>query len=254
MKLGFEEGPQAAYESGSQKARVLSETWAASQAFCPHCGAHRLSRFENNRPVADLYCDQCKEQFELKSQKKPFGARVANGAFRTMCERLESQDNPNLMLLNYGTVSINTLLVIPKHFFVRDLIEERKPLAATARRAGWVGCNILLSRVPEAGKIYIVRDGIVVGRDEVLANWRKTIFLRNESSAARGWLLNVLRCVEEIGRADFTLDEVYAFESRLSGLFPANRHVQQKIRQQLQILRDQGLIKFLGRGRYRLMQ
>jgi hypothetical protein len=45
---------------------------------------------------------------------------------------------------------------------------------------------------------------------------------------------------------------VYAFEGALSNLYPNNRHVQQKIRQQLQVLRDRGYLEFLSRGRYRL--
>jgi type II restriction enzyme len=158
------------------------------------------------------------------------------------------------MLLNYLPLSgVNNLFVVPKHFFVSDIIEERKPLKPTARRAGWVGCNILLSQVPNIGKIYIVRDGIVADRQIVLDQWQKTIFLRDENLAARGWLVNVLKCVEAINAKEFSLDEVYAFESRLSGLYPMNQHVRQKIRQQLQVLRDRGLLIFLGKGKYRLI-
>ena len=254
MKLGFEESRQAAYHSGSQKARVLTEAWASAQLFCPNCGAERLSKFRNNQPVADLYCASCNEEFELKSQKSKFGPRVLDGAYRTMCERLAAQNNPNLMLLNYSPASgVNNLLVVPKHFFVAEIIEERKPLREGARRAGWVGCNILLSRVPNAGKIYIVRDRVVLERQAVLELWRKTLFLRDESAGSRGWLLNVLRCVEGLRTQEFGLDEVYAFETRLSGLYPMNKHVRQKIRQQLQVLRDRGYLEFLGRGRYRLV-
>lgn len=158
------------------------------------------------------------------------------------------------MLLNYTINSgVRNLFIIPKHFFVLDIIEKRKPLKEGARRAGWVGSNILLSRIPEAGKIYIVRDSVILDQRAVLDLWRKTLFLRDESSAARGWLINVLKCVEEIGAKEFDLNEVYAFESRLSGLYPMNRFVRQKIRQQLQVLRDQGYLEFLGRGRYRLL-
>jgi type II restriction enzyme len=78
------------------------------------------------------------------------------------------------------------------------------------------------------------------------------LFLREESATSRGWLLNVLKSVEDVGKSEFDLSEVYAFESRLSGLYPMNRHVRQKIRQQLQVLRDRGYLEFLGRGRYRL--
>jgi type II restriction enzyme len=232
---------------------VLTEAWASEEVFCPNCGNSHLTRFPNNQPVADLYCNVCKDEFELKSQKAQFGSRVVDGAYRTMRQRLASQNNPNLMLLNYSlSAGVSNLFVVPKHFFVEDIIEERKPLADGARRAGWVGCNILLSRVPEAGKIFIVRDGIVVDRQSVLDQWRRTVFLRSESAASRGWLLSVLRCVDSIGTNEFTLEDVYAFETHLSGLYPMNQHVRQKIRQQLQVLRDRGFLQFLGRGRYRM--
>lgn len=252
MKLGFEEAPQSAYTSGSQTARHLTEAWASTYAFCPNCGHDRLTKFANNRPVADLFCTSCNEEFELKSQKARIGARIVDGAFRTMTERLAAANNPNLMLMNYSVpAGVRTLMIVPKHFFVQEIIEERKPLAATARRAGWVGCNILLSRVPDAGKIFIVRDAVVQQRQGVLEQWRKTAFLREETSGARSWLLNVLKCVKDIGENEFTLEQVYAFESRLSGLYPMNRHVRQKMRQLLQVLRDQGVLEFLGRGNYR---
>ena len=63
--------------------------------------------------------------------------------------------------MNYDlkSLAVVNLFIVPKHFFVREIIEERKPLAATARRAGWIGSNILLSRVPESGKIHIVQNG-----------------------------------------------------------------------------------------------
>jgi type II restriction enzyme len=85
----------------------------------------------------------------------------------------------------------------------------------------------------------------------VLKSWRETLFLRETSVTARGWLIEVMRCVEQMGGAEFTLDDVYAFERHLSRLYPDNRHVRPKIRQQLQILRDYGWLEFEGRGRYR---
>jgi type II restriction enzyme len=50
----------------------------------------------------------------------------------------------------------------------------------------------------------------------------------------------------------FSLDDAYAFEDRLQRLYPGNRNVRPKIRQQLQVLRDRGWLEFTGRGRYRL--
>lgn len=112
----------------------------------------------------------CNEEFELKSQKGKFGPKVADGAYTTKCERLAASNNPNLLLMNYDlkSLAVVNLFVVPKHFFVRDLIERRKPLAVTARRAGWVGSNILLGRVPESGKIQIVQNGLVRAKEAVL--------------------------------------------------------------------------------------
>jgi hypothetical protein len=97
-----------------------------------------MSQFPNNSPLADFLCGSCSEEFELKSQKSRFGAKVADGAYKTKCERLAAGNNPNLLLMNYDvkSLSVINLLIVPKHFFVREIIEERKPLAATARRAG----------------------------------------------------------------------------------------------------------------------
>lgn len=253
MKLGFEE-TQPAYTSGSQSARAWTETWVSTWAYCPHCGEAKISRFPNNSPLADFLCPTCKEEFELKSQKGRFGPKVADGAYKTKCERLQASNNPNLLLMNYNlkSLAVVNLFVVPKHFFVRDIIEQRKPLAATARRAGWVGSNILLSRIPESGKIHIVQNGVIRAKELVLVEWQKTLFLRSESPESRGWLLDVMRCVESLGKREFTLDEVYAFERHLSELYPGNQNVRPKIRQQLQYLRDRGFVEFVSRGNYRL--
>ena len=61
-------------------------------------------------------------------------------------------------------------------------------------------------------------------------------------------MLNVVR---GLGRAEFSLVDIYASAAHLARLHPANRYIEPKIRQQLQVLRDLGLVEFLGRGRYR---
>lgn len=253
MEFEFEE-TQAPYLSGSQNARAWTEQWVSRWAYCPNCGKSRLNQFTANLPVADFFCGDCNDQFELKSQKKAFGRKVADGAYATKIERLASATNPNLMLLNYdlARLSVTDVCVVPKHFFVPDIVERRKPLAATARRAGWIGSNILLERIPASGRIVIVQDGVPLPKDSVLEKWRKTLFLRDETIEARGWLIEVMKCVERIGSREFDLDDVYAFEQQLSWLYPNNRNVRPKIRQQLQVLRDNGYLEFVGRAHYRI--
>lgn len=76
--------------------------------------------------------------------------------------------------------------------------------------------------------------------------------LREKEISAKGWLLDVMMCVEKLGHEEFSLNEVYRFEPFLREKYPNNRHIRDKIRQQLQYLRDKGYLEFIERGRYRL--
>lgn len=62
---------------------------------------------------------------------------------------------------------------------------------------------------------------------------------------------NVLECVNAIEGQEFLLADMYAFEGKLQVMHPDNHNIRPKIRQQLQVLRDRGLLEFVGRGRYR---
>lgn len=252
MRIGFSESA-ALFVSASQTARVDTEDWAGSNMFCPNCGCSALMRYPANRPVADFYCGECGDQYELKSQSTAFGRKVADGAYATKIERLISDTSPNLILLQYDREQrrVENLKVVPRYFFVPQAIERRSPLKPTARRAGWVGSNILLDRIPEAGQISVIRSGLVRDRREVLEEWNRLRFIEERRGEARGWLVEVMRCVQEIGQPDFTLADVYGFERALSAIFPRNNNVRPKIRQQLQVLRDGGYLEFLGNGRYR---
>jgi len=88
------------YTSNSQIARVLTENWVLNNSYCPSCGDIPLSEFENNKPVADFYCNNCSEQYELKSKNATkVGNRIADGAYSTMIERINSKNNPNFFFL-----------------------------------------------------------------------------------------------------------------------------------------------------------
>lgn len=68
MNLNFNIDLAEGYTSNSQIARVLTENWVKENSYCPNCGQLPLNDFENNMPVADFYCLNCKEEFELKSK------------------------------------------------------------------------------------------------------------------------------------------------------------------------------------------
>lgn len=254
MQTNFDLKLAEEYTSASQRVKVMSESWVGKNTFCPACGS-AVSHFENNRPVADFYCSDCKEEYELKSKKDAMGNKIVDGAYRTMIERLQSDNNPNFFFLNYDlkNLAVMNFLVIPKHFFVPEIIEKRKPLSKTARRAGWVGCNILLLSIPQTGKIFYIKNGKTETKKDVLSNWQKTLFLREEKElTSKGWLLDTMNCLDRIGKKEFYLDEVYVFEKELKIKHPENNFIKDKLRQQLQVLRDKGYLEFMSRGRYKL--
>jgi len=255
MKLEFDPALGAGFTSWSQRARVLTEGWVATNAFCPACGASTLAPFPANRPVADFHCRACHEQFELKSQRGALGKKIIDGAYRSMINRISSAENPNFFVLCYDRerLLVTDLDVIPKHFFTPDVIERRTPLGVGARRAGWEGCTILMNNIPRAGRIPLVKAGVAVPVANVLIAWHRTLFLRTKvSSAAKGWLLDVMRLIDRLGKTEFTLAELYACQQQLEAIYPNNRNVLPKIRQQLQRLRDAEYLDFLGSGVYRL--
>lgn len=194
----------------------------------------------------------CGEIFELKSKKGNIGKKINDGAYSTMLERITSITNPGLLVLQYSSDYIVTdLILVPKFFFVPQIIEKRKPLASSARRAGWTGCNILYSKIPQQGKISIIENGIIKSTSEVVEKYNKIKGLETQNIDSRSWLVDVLSCVDCIDSNEFSLQEIYAYAEILQEKHINNHNVEAKIRQQLQFLRDKGVIEFLGKGHYR---
>lgn len=241
------------YHGPTQRARVLTEDWLGRNMYCPICGASVLLHFEANRPVADFYCKDCQAEYELKSKEratKGIGDKIVDGEYNAMIGRISSFNNPNFFFLTHYNNVVRNLILIPNHFFVPEIIEKRKPLSDNARRAGWIGCNINLSSIPQYGKIFIVQDSVELDHKEVIDSYNRIKALNTNSLESRGWLMDILQCVDRLGD-EFTLDEMYSFTNMLQLKHPENNFVQPKIRQQLQVLRDKGFLEFTRRGHYK---
>ena len=240
------------YKSNSQAIRILSESWLSENMYCPCCGNIVLKKFENNQPVADFYCENCKEQFELKSSGKKIENKIVDEAYATAIDRVNSKTNPDLFVLQYSGYEVRNLVVVPKYFFTPSIIEKRKPLSENARRAGWVGCNILYGQIPLQGKIKIITNGEIVSPEIVLKEYQKASRLNIDNIEKRGWLFDVLNCVDKISNDRFSLEDMYKFERLLKIIHPQNNNIKDKIRQQLQFLRDRGIIEFIdNQGHYK---
>lgn len=100
----------------------------------------------------------------------------------------------------------------------------------------------------------MVLNGLPVEADEVRTQYSRLRPLGRMDHERRGWALDVLNALRLLQKSRFTLTEVYAFTDVLQRLHPQNLHIREKIRQQLQRLRDMGLVEFLGRGEYLLRE
>ena len=201
---------------------------------------------------------------------------------------------------------VRNLLLVPYFAFPPSAIIQCPPLSKTARRAGWIGCNFDLSRVPAEARIAIVRTmvsprrrsgvapdsdskneygdrrdacpTVIVPPAEVRAQFKRVKPLKDISVKQRGWTLDVLNIVRRIVECggttplspdatcrvepkrghvralqnEFTNEDVYAHTRELEQLHPDNRHLRDKIRQQLQVLRDAGLLIHVEHGVWRL--
>ena len=248
------------YKSASQRARVGTESWGAENFFCPVCVSPRLRSAPQGTAAIDYICPACGSPFQLKSQSKAFGSRIVDAAYSEMKRAILEDRTPNLYILHYDLAAwaVRTLILIPRFAFALSALERRKPLSATARRAGWVGCNIVLDRIPLDARIPIVQEGRARPHSAVRNAYPRLRPLENLRVEKRGWTLDVLQVVQSLNKAEFELSDVYAHAADLAKLHPQNAHIHDKIRQQLQVLRDLGRLEFLGRGpgrrggRYRL--
>jgi type II restriction enzyme len=242
------------YKSASQRARVGTESWGAANFFCPACESPRLCSAPQGTAAIDYFCQACNSSFQLKSQSRPIGSRIVDAAYSEMKRAILEDRTPNLFVLHYDldTWAVRTVLLVPHFAFTLSTLEKRPPLAPTARRAGWVGCNILLDKIPMHARISVVTEGSLHTPREVRSSYDRLRPLEKLQVEKRGWTLDVLQVVQSLGKMEFTLADVYAHTQELTKLHPKNAHIPDKIRQQLQVLRDLGLLEFLSPGSYRL--
>ena len=143
-------------------------------------------------------------------------------------------------------------MLVPHFAFPPSAIIKRKPLSVTARRAGWIGCNFALNRIPVEARIAVVTEKEIIPETEVREKFKRVKPLKDISVKQRGWTLDVLNIVRRLGKPEFTNEDIYVFTRELEQLHPDNRHVRDRIRQQLQVLRDLDLLQHAGPGLWRL--
>jgi|SRR5579883_1656346 len=140
----------APFVSATQAARVALETWASFNLYCLDCASDALDQLPNNTPVADFKCFVCERTYQLKAKDGRFGLRVTGAAYQPTIDYIRRGEMPEHIFVEFdkrfGTVVF--VDAIPGRLITEDRVIPRKPLAVTARRAGWQGCNIDISGLP----------------------------------------------------------------------------------------------------------
>lgn len=168
-------------------------------------------------------------------------------------DRILNGSAPALMTLERDHEwQIRSLTAVHHLFLTPEVVERRKPLALTARRAGWIGCNIRLDLIASDAKVDVISGGAMLERQQVRQAFQRFANLKQIAPNARGWTTLILKMIQSFG-GDFSLDQLYAQERFFAAYYPSNKNIRAKIRQQLQVLRDLGFIAFSGRGQYRLL-
>jgi type II restriction enzyme len=144
--------------------------------------------------------------YQLKGQQSRIGNSITDGAYAAMMNAIRHDETPNFYFMHYDLASwsIKNLLLIPSFAFPPSAIIKRAPLSSTARRAGWVGCNIALSRIPIEARIAIVTESSISPESNVREKFRRVKPLKEISVTQRGWTLDVLNAIRRLvseGRA-----------------------------------------------------
>jgi type II restriction enzyme len=254
MNLNCDLSLAANYHNASQQARVISEGWFLKNVYCLACDADELRKTPANTRATDFVCPKCSHSYELKAFKHKRPKSLPDGAFGTMMQKVRSGKAPTLCLLERTLDwQIRGLTAIHSSFLLPEAIVARNPLSQNAERSNWVGCKILLDQIDSSADVEVIENGIEQPADEVRRRFQRFLPLARKRVSQRGWTVLTLRMVRALQKNSFDLQDLYALENEFAGVYPGNRHIKDKIRQQLQILRDLGVLAFEERGEYRLL-
>ena len=233
------------YKNKSQKARVITETWLLNNFKCPFCNS-KLTQYTANNKCADYYCKKCNEDFELKTINGKFPKDKMNGAgYKATLDKINSDKSSHWILLEHNNFTVNGLTFIPKYFFYDEMIEPRKELSETAKRHGWQGCRIALNMIPSFGKISYIKNNKEVDKKIIAYKLEKASAFKKSDLKNKNWKLEILSIVDSIPETIFSANDLYEFIPTLEKKHPDNHHIDARIRETLQQLRDEGYIKFL---------
>lgn len=135
-----------------QQARgTRGERLVAKVVRCPGCKDGRLRALPPNFKCADVICDFCGYLAQVKTKKV---ARIPTdcprlflgAAWGSQHERMTAGIYFSLFLVLESPTKEAAIFFLPRDLQTSEMFVPRNPLASTARRAGWTGFMIDLTR------------------------------------------------------------------------------------------------------------
>src|ERR1019366_2914049 len=178
--------------------------WGAGNLYCAACECNSVTQAAANTKAIDFTCPRCTASYQLKAGRQWNERRIPDAGYSAMMTAIQSDAVPNLLVLQYTPEwRVANLMLVPSFLFNESAVQKRKPLSATARRAGWIGCNILLSAIPDHGKLRIVQAGSITHAQSVREQYNRLRPLASLAPTMRGWTLDVLRVLQTLGEREF---------------------------------------------------
>jgi len=134
-----------AWKSNSRILGRAAEIYCCSHLKCPNCSSCDWLECVTNEKSKDQICRHCNKQFQIKCKKmnrQEYRRLVDTRIFKTVGAEYQTtlkslEDKIDYIALLYTeTYDVHEILHI----------KERPPLAQTARRAGWQGCNLVFPK------------------------------------------------------------------------------------------------------------
>lgn len=240
----------------TQRTRLITEDGFSRFGYCLRCKSNKLTRTTAGTVAQDFYCPKCGQPYELKSAARAHTRIVQDGGYASMMKTIRGENVPALVLMHYSPEwCVRGLVAIHPVFLTPAVVMKRPKPHIRKNGTLYQMCDLNLSLIPTDGKIALVSDGVVRTHAETRRRFQESVRFEDVPLKTRGWTALVLSTVRQIGKKEFTLKDIYKFEDAMHKAFPRNSHIQPKIRQQLQELRDLGYIEFLGmRGEYRVLR
>ena len=139
-----------------QKLGDWGEKLVSQKCACPKCKREKTTRLlPPNFRCADLICDFCGYLAQVKTSNvknvDELPSTILGAAWGPQKERMESGIYfPLFVVLTTADKKQSAIYFLPADLQTKEMFVARKPLSATARRAGWQGylinCEIVRSR------------------------------------------------------------------------------------------------------------